>query len=105
MCSGGRLEQVIERAGVIAKHGPVANAYASLVDDEDAASLERLERQINRLRTAVHAEVRLAGLKRMDQGVGALLQLAPGDRGPHGGGDDGRGQDLVETANLLHDRM
>ena len=45
-----RLEQVVERAGVVAEHVAVADAQAAALDDDDAARLERLDGGIDRLR-------------------------------------------------------
>ena len=68
---------MVERAGVVAQHVPIADAHASAIDDEDPAGFERFERDVHRLFAAVHTEVGAAGSERIDQRVGALLELPP----------------------------
>ena len=101
--SGGtRVEQVVDRACVVAEDVPIAHADATPVHHQNTARFERLEGCVNGVCTGGHAEVRARGTKRVEERVRPLLQLASGDRGPHGRGHDRRGQHLVEAADGVH---
>jgi hypothetical protein len=67
-----------------------------------AARLERFEGPVGRFRPALHPEVRAGGAQRVENGVGAAVELAQRDRRAHRRGDDARRQHFVEPSDRRH---
>src|SRR6185503_13141653 len=72
-----RCEQVVEPARVVTEHIALANPDPASRDGDDAARLERLDGPVGRLGPAGDAEIGAAGAQRVENRVGAALELAP----------------------------
>src|SRR5687768_7959064 len=70
-------EQMVEAAGVVAEHVALPHAHPATRHGKDAAGCERLDRSIGSLFAARDAQIGAAGAQRVEDGVGAALELAP----------------------------
>src|SRR5215216_859106 len=71
--AGSGCEQMLDRARVVAKDVPLADAEASALRDDDAARLEGLGGFFNGLAPGEHCEVRTYGTQRFDDRIGPRL--------------------------------
>src|SRR5215467_9473484 len=78
--NGGRRQQMLDCAGVVAQNGAIANAEPAALTHDDAAGLEGIGRFIDGVAAAGDAEVRLPGAELVEQAINACFELATGDR-------------------------
>src|SRR5688572_28645210 len=76
-----RLEQMVERARVVAQHVAVAHTQSPILGDDDPARFEWFDRVVDGLWAAGDAEVGPTRRQRLEQHRRPFLELTAGDRG------------------------
>ena len=71
---------MLDRAGVVAQDGAIANADPAALTHDDAAGLEGIGRFIDGVAATGDAEVRVARAELVEQAIDTCLELATGKR-------------------------
>src|SRR5439155_20069824 len=99
MGSTGGHQEMLDRSPVVPEHAALAHPEASALEDDDAACLEGFGGFVDGLLAAGDAEVRVPRAELLDEPIDAALEIASGDRRPHGRGEDRRREHLVQRAD------
>src|SRR5262245_42511504 len=83
-------EQMVDRPGVVAEDAPIPDAKSAALEDDNTASLERFGGLVHGLPPTRDGEVGTSCRQLFNQLAEPVLEIAPRDRRPHGGGKQRR---------------